>query len=38
MNKNEDKIKQELIIPTDLKTYLGDIADNRFGYRLFKRT
>jgi hypothetical protein len=26
--------EEELIIPTDLKTYLNNIADNRFGYRL----
>ncbi len=30
----EEKIKEELIIPTDLKTYLKNIADSRFGYRL----
>lgn len=26
--------EEELIIPTDLKTYLNNIVDNRFGYRL----
>lgn len=30
----EVKIKEELIIPTDLKTYLKNIADSRLGYRL----
>lgn len=34
MSKETYNTKQELIIPTDLKTYLNDIADNRFGYRL----
>jgi hypothetical protein len=30
---NIDK-KEEIIIPTDLKTYLNDIVESRFGYRL----
>jgi hypothetical protein len=30
----EEEMKEEIIIPTELKTYLKNIADNRFGYRL----
>lgn len=30
----EETIKEELIIPTDLKTYLNNIVDSRYGYRL----
>lgn len=30
----EENIREELIIPTDLKTYLKNIVGSRFGYRL----
>jgi hypothetical protein len=30
----EEAMKEEIIIPTELKTYLKNIADSRFGYRL----
>ncbi len=31
---NEQDRKEELVIPIDLKTYLNDISESRFGYRL----
>ncbi len=30
----EGEMKKEIIIPTELKTYLKNIADSRFGYKL----
>jgi len=31
---SEQEMKEEIIIPTELKTYLKNIADSRFGYKL----
>jgi hypothetical protein len=31
---SEEEMKEEIIIPTELKTYLKNIVDSRFGYRL----
>ena len=30
----EEEMREEMIIPTDLKTYLNDIVETRLGYRL----